>query len=96
MGSGLATALGYDGTLAADGYVAAETVAALERFRRSGRQLILVTGRELPELLQVFPDVHHFDRVVAENGALLYHPATRAEKVLASPPPKAAPSGTRG
>ena len=56
---------------------------------RVGPQLIFVTGRELGELLGVFPRIDLFDRVVAENGALLYRPQTREEKPLAEPPPEA-------
>ncbi|HVK08388.1 MAG TPA: HAD-IIB family hydrolase [Gemmataceae bacterium] len=84
----LALACDYDGTLAVHNHVADGTVAALERLRASGRKLILVTGRRLDELLNVFPQVHLFDRVVAENGALLYRPATREEKPLGCPPPE--------
>jgi hydroxymethylpyrimidine pyrophosphatase-like HAD family hydrolase len=62
-------------------------VAALERLAASGRRLLLVTGRELPELKAVFPRLDLFDRVVAENGALLYRPATGEEVPLAPPPP---------
>jgi hydroxymethylpyrimidine pyrophosphatase-like HAD family hydrolase len=65
------------------------TLAALERVRASGRKLILVTGRVLDDLLQVFPQVPLFDLVVAENGALLYQPATREEHVLGERPPAA-------
>jgi HAD superfamily hydrolase (TIGR01484 family) len=85
----LALACDYDGTLASDGRVDEPTVAALERVRASGRRLILVTGRELDELRDVFPRLELFDRVVAENGALLYRPASREEKLLAEPPPEA-------
>lgn len=84
----LALACDYDGTLASRNHVTERTVAALERLRASGRKLILVTGRRLDELLSVFPHVHLFDRVVAENGALLYRPATRDEKPLGPPPPE--------
>jgi hydroxymethylpyrimidine pyrophosphatase-like HAD family hydrolase len=84
----LALACDYDGTLAKNNHVAEKTTAALERLRASGRKLILVTGRRLDELLGHFPGVDLFDRVVAENGALLYHPATREEKPLAGPPPE--------
>ncbi len=80
-----ALATDYDGTLAEDGVVSAATVEALERFRNAGRRLILVTGRELSELLQIFPRIHLFDRVVAENGALLYDPASRRETLLGPP-----------
>lgn len=78
----------YDGTLATDGQVRDETIAALERFRDSGRKLIMVTGRELDDLLRVFPKVDLFDCIVAENGALLYWPATRQEKLLGERPPE--------
>jgi hydroxymethylpyrimidine pyrophosphatase-like HAD family hydrolase/ABC-type dipeptide/oligopeptide/nickel transport system ATPase component len=78
----------YDGTIARDGQVAASTIEALKRVSASGRKLILNTGRELNDLLQVFPDIAIFDRVVAENGGLLYRPATRDQKVLADPPPR--------
>src|SRR5918911_1368746 len=83
----VALACDYDGTLATAGRVAEETCAALERLLASGRKLLLVTGRELEDLLEVFPQVHLFDWVVAENGALLYRPATRALTLLGSPPP---------
>ncbi|MGH7999020.1 MAG: HAD-IIB family hydrolase [Brasilonema sp.] len=78
----------YDGTLAADGRVDDKTIAALERLRTSGRKLILVTGRELDNLQRAFPQIDLFDCVVAENGALLYSPASRQEKSLGSQPPE--------
>jgi hydroxymethylpyrimidine pyrophosphatase-like HAD family hydrolase len=83
----LALACDYDGTLASDGQVSSRTLAALQRLLASGRKLILVTGRELEDLLSVFPHYTIFERVVAENGVLLYHPATGEKKPLASPPP---------
>jgi HAD superfamily hydrolase (TIGR01484 family) len=76
----------YDGTLAHDGVVDQATVNALIAFRRSGRKLLLVTGRELPDLKRVFPELDLFDRVVAENGALLYEPAAKKESPLAPEP----------
>jgi hydroxymethylpyrimidine pyrophosphatase-like HAD family hydrolase len=84
-----ALATDYDGTLAADGSVAPQIWAALERLRASGRRAILVTGRELEDLKRVCPRLELFDRVVAENGALLYRPQTREELTLAQPPPRA-------
>jgi HAD superfamily hydrolase (TIGR01484 family) len=77
----------YDGTLARDGKVDKPTLDAMERLLASGRQLLLVTGREMDELLACFPEVHFFAFVVAENGAVLYRPATKEEKVLCKPPP---------
>ncbi len=83
----LALATDYDGTLATDGCVEPGTIAALKRLRASGRKLILVTGRELPDLKRVFPKLDLFDRVVAENGALLFRPRSGARVLLAEPPP---------
>ena len=77
----------YDGTLATLGRVPRSTFEALERLRASGRKLILVTGRELHDLLSVFPENHIFESIVAENGALLYSPASGKIMVLAGPPP---------
>jgi hypothetical protein len=62
-------------------------VEALDRLAESGRKLMLVTGRELPDVLAVCPHADRFDRIVAENGALLYNPETRESKTLAEPPP---------
>ncbi|ANN57792.1 phosphoglycolate phosphatase [Mesorhizobium loti NZP2037] len=84
----IALATDYDGTLAHDGIVSKKTLAALERFKKSGRKLILVTGRELPDLKRVFPEIGLFDKVVAENGALIYTPASEEERVI-SPSPEA-------
>src|SRR5580704_7929627 len=84
----LALASDYDGTLAQDGVVSDATIRAIERFLHSGRRLILVTGRELQDLRAVFPRIDLCERVVAENGAVIYDPATRDVKILASPPPQ--------
>src|SRR5215471_21834995 len=83
-----ALACDYDGTIAWDGVVSPQTIEALQEVRKSGRKLILVTGRELDDLSRVFPQVDLFDRVVAENGALLYRPATREERTLGERPPE--------
>ena len=83
----LTLATDYDGTLATHGVVGDDVLAALERLRKSGRKLMLVTGRELPELMIVFPAYEIFDWIVAENGALLYRPADRSQKLLAPAPP---------
>jgi HAD superfamily hydrolase (TIGR01484 family) len=85
----LALASDYDGTLAEDGKVAPATLEALDRLQQSGRKLLLVTGRELPDLQSVFPELGRFDLVVAENGALLYEPASGAQTVLGRAPPAA-------
>jgi HAD superfamily hydrolase (TIGR01484 family) len=82
-----ALACDYDGTLASEGRVDAETCAALDRLRATGRRLILVTGRQLEDLDRVFRRLALFDRVVAENGALLYAPSTGEIELFGEPPP---------
>lgn len=69
-----------------DGRVDEPTLEALERLQQSGRRLVLVTGRELDKLREVFPPLERFDRVVAENGALLFDPKTGEEKALGERP----------
>ena len=64
----------------------AATIEALKEVRRSGRKLILVTGRDLADLQRVFPELDLFDLVVAENGALLFNPAKKEETLLGEPP----------
>jgi hydroxymethylpyrimidine pyrophosphatase-like HAD family hydrolase len=58
------------------------TIVALKTFKAAGRRFILVTGRELPHLKRAFPQLEIFDRVVAENGALIYDPATEKERLI--------------
>jgi len=82
----VALATDYDGTLARDGRVDAATIEVLKEVRQSGRKLILVTGRDLPDLRRVFPELALFDAVVAENGALLFNPTKNEETALAEPP----------
>ncbi len=76
----------YDGTIAHDGKVDAPTVAALERLLATGRRLLLVTGRELPDLATTFARQDLFEWIVAENGGLLYRPSNREEIPLAPAP----------
>ncbi len=84
----LALATDYDGTLAKDGVVSDSTLRALQFLLDTGRKLILVTGRHLDDLRTVFPRLDLFHRVVAENGAVLYDPATKAERPLCEKPPQ--------
>jgi hydroxymethylpyrimidine pyrophosphatase-like HAD family hydrolase len=89
-------AVDYDGTIADHGRVAPATVAALARVRESGRKLLLVTGRMLPDLRQVCGDLDAmFDAVVAENGALLYFPARREVRTLGAAPEPSLVEGLR-
>lgn len=82
-----ALATDYDGTIARHGEVSPATHAALLRWKETGRKLIMVTGRELPDLQNVCPYCASFDCIVAENGALIDWPATRKKQLLAPPPP---------
>jgi hydroxymethylpyrimidine pyrophosphatase-like HAD family hydrolase len=82
-----ALATDYDGTLATDGRVDAATMDALRRLKSSGRRVVLVTGRRLDDLQHVFPEHAIFDRIVAENGAVLYDPTDKSVRDLEDPPP---------
>ncbi len=77
----------YDETLATGGRVDDATVHTLERLSRSGRRLVMVTGRRLDDLLGVFGHADLFDLVVAENGGVLYDPGQREHWRLAEKPP---------
>jgi hydroxymethylpyrimidine pyrophosphatase-like HAD family hydrolase len=77
----------YDRTTAFAGTILPETFEALARVRESGRRVLLVTGRELDNLLEVCPEIDRFDLVVAENGAVLYDPRAKKAEVLVEPPP---------
>ncbi|MFL6549611.1 MAG: HAD family hydrolase [Povalibacter sp.] len=77
----------YDGTLAHHGKVDEVTLDALKRLRESGRKLVMVTGREIDDLQTVFEPLALFDLIVAENGAMIYRPATREERLLGEAPP---------
>src|SRR5919109_4817857 len=80
----------YDGTIADGGRCSPEIVQALARVRESGRKVLLVTGRMLPDLRNVCVDVDRmFDAIVAENGALLYFPETREARTLGDSPESA-------
>src|SRR5688500_12546515 len=84
----VAIAAGFDGTLARDGRCDERCIDALRALSATGRKLILVTGRELRELLEIFPEARMFDYVVAENGAVMHRPATRQSEILAQAPPE--------
>ncbi|AMR29988.1 haloacid dehalogenase [Mucilaginibacter sp. PAMC 26640] len=79
----------YDGTIAENERVSIATIEALSRLKATGRKLILVTGRELDQLQYVFPEFGIFDMIVAENGALIYSPASKKTALLGNRPPEA-------
>jgi len=76
----------YDGTLAAHGQVDPAMSNRLQQLKATGRRLVLVTGREMRDLVLVFPDYHLFDYIVAENGGLIVDCATGEETLLGPPP----------
>lgn len=60
-----------DDTLTTDGALRADTYAALERVRRAGLRLVLVTGRPAgwcDQIARLWP----VDGIIGENGALYY------------------------
>lgn len=81
-------AAGFDGTLARDGRCDERCIDALRELSATGRKLILVTGRELRRLLEIFPEARIFDYIVAENGAVLHRTATRQSEILGQAPPE--------
>jgi hydroxymethylpyrimidine pyrophosphatase-like HAD family hydrolase len=83
----LALACDYDGTIASQGRVPSRVIEALEELKRSGRTLLLVTGRTREEWLDRFPSPRLFARVILENGALLFCPESGDVEELAHRPP---------
>ncbi len=83
-----ALAVDYDGTLAWHGEVDELTLEALVRAKNAGLKLMMVTGREVHELVHVFPGHVVFDLIVGENGALLYEPKQKSVELLAPKPPE--------
>jgi|SRR3954467_11614057 hydroxymethylpyrimidine pyrophosphatase-like HAD family hydrolase len=66
----LALATDGDGTLLRGGHMGRDTIAALKRWRDAGHKLVLVTGENVRQIGD-FPHADLFDRIVAENGALV-------------------------
>ncbi|HVU57759.1 MAG TPA: HAD-IIB family hydrolase [Puia sp.] len=76
----------YDGTLADQGRVGEDVLNKLKEFQVTGRRKVLVTGREMKDLIQVFPEYKIFDHIVAENGAVIHETATGKEQLLGPEP----------
>lgn len=75
----------YDRTVATEGVLVERARDALAAVRASGRAVVLVTGRTMDELLDVFQELDLFDRIVVENGAVMHSPAAGEERVLCPP-----------
>ncbi len=85
MGYYRALAIDYDGTLTEAQRPDDAVLQALAAARRSGLQIVLVTGRILSNLREEFPDLdEHFDAIVAENGAVVSR-IDGHERALAEP-----------
>lgn len=78
----------YDGTLAANGVVTPQTLLTLQRWKNKGGKLLLVTGRELEDLRTIFNHTSLFERIIAENGAILFNPASGALRMLVKHAPQ--------
>ena len=76
----------YDGTLADQGRVSEKVIGKLKQLLATSRKAILVTGREMKDLVIVFPAYKVFDYIIAENGALIHETATGKEQLLGPPP----------
>lgn len=79
-----ALATDFDGTLAHDGKVSETAPQGMMRLKEADFRLIMVTGRELNDLVVTFPQIGVFDLLVLENGAVLYEPATGNTQALAA------------
>lgn len=78
----------YDGTLATGETAGSQVIEALTSTSDAGTKLVLATGRELPDIRRVLPEIELFQWVVAENGAVLFEPATGVKEVLGTAPPE--------
>jgi hydroxymethylpyrimidine pyrophosphatase-like HAD family hydrolase len=64
-------AVDLDGTLTSAGHVSAQALEAIDRVRRDGLHVVLVSGRISAELAVDFPQItDHVDALVLENGAV--------------------------
>jgi hydroxymethylpyrimidine pyrophosphatase-like HAD family hydrolase len=83
-----AFATDFDGTIATDGTVDQTTTDALKRIRAEGVLVLLVTGRELKDFGNAPEILNLFDIVVAENGGVVYDPATQDAQIVSAAPPQ--------
>lgn len=83
-----ALATDYDGTIATDGVVDEPTANSLKKLRERHAAVLLVTGREMSDLLRLPLDLKMFDLIVAENGGVIYQPHDGETQVLGGGPPE--------
>lgn len=82
----MALATDGDGTLLRGGRMGRKTIAALQRWRAAGHKLVLVTGENVRQIGK-FPHADLFDRIVAENGALVVRSRRGKARRLCQLPP---------
>ena len=77
----------YDGTLATHGTVDDEASKALEELKKTGRKLVLVTGREVEDVLRIF-NAPISSIASSEKTARWCTARRRRLEVLGEPPPQ--------
>ncbi len=76
-----AIACDRDGTLVKGKTLTDPVRQAIDLFQNAGGTFLLATGETIDQLSE-FTDLHRFDLVIAENGALLYWPRKKCSKLL--------------
>lgn len=66
----------FDDTLAREGKIDPVALERIRDVRRNGLAVVIVTGRRMSELLEVFDEIHEVDFVVSENGGYAFVPGT--------------------
>ena len=75
----------FDDTLAREGQIDPAALDRIRGARSTGLRVVIVTGRRMSELLEVFAEIDEVDFVVAENGGYAYSPQTGSGWRLAEP-----------
>jgi hydroxymethylpyrimidine pyrophosphatase-like HAD family hydrolase len=79
----------FDGTLSNDGRLSKSVARDLQQLTLAGFDLVLVSGRSIERLEDEEVNLKLFARIVAEDGATIFEPASGHEKLLARCPPDA-------
>src|ERR1700710_2847565 len=79
----------FDGTLSNDGRLSKSVARDLQQLTLAGFDLVLVSGRSIERLEDEEVNLTLFARIVAEDGATIFEPASGHEKLLARCPPDA-------
>ncbi|MCB0669350.1 MAG: HAD hydrolase family protein [Saprospiraceae bacterium] len=71
-------ALDLDGTIAMHDRIASGTWKILKEIKKSGRAILIVTGRRLDDIQQLGPLEDLCEAIIAENGAAIYIPSNQS------------------